>query len=359
MKRYLIAILLMSLSSFVLGQQFPPPENFITSYPLEEDSVHITWNPPSNASPAHYNLFFSSFWHDDIEFKMGATSQTEAKFPWPDFTYHMCYGISASYENPAGESDTIYECWTLLSHLNDPYYLFNFDSMGHLGFLVATRNIGNETWKLCEDTYLSPSRSAKYLSDTPGNSSSLWTAYFSWFSPFNPNLSFWYKIPKNQGLSDTLKVYVWNNSSLTPLLQPLSSNEEWHFVEIPLSITSGNFQIGFEATAAGGNGVYLDDFRVFDEIVSVKELDFTTALVDISPNPASSFFNLNLNLPESADVELTLCSMEGKVIKTNISQNMMSGKQHITMDVSDLNPGIYLVSIQVNDNIINQKLIKH
>ena len=356
MKNLLITIWLMSLSTFLLGQQFPEPENYHLDIGI--DSVFLNWNPPSNAAPTHYNIYFTTFWHHDIVLKVGTTSQTQIAFPWPDFPYTGSYGISASYENPAGESDTIFDSWILLSYLTDPYYLVDFEEIRYMGYLVATRNMGSETWELCSNTYLSSSHSAGYISDTPGNSGSLWTANFSWPSPFSPNLSFWYKIPENQGLSDTLKVYLWNNSTLTTLLQPLSAAEEWQFIEIPLAITSGGFKIGFEAIAAGGNGVYLDDFRVFDETVDVKEHELTAALVDIFPNPASSFFNLNLNLPESADVNLTLCTIEGKVIKSNVSRNMMPGKQHITMDVSDLNPGIYLVSVQVDDKLINQKLIK-
>ena len=357
MKNLLITIWLMSLSTFLWGQQFPKPENFYALTTVN-DSIELYWTTPSNAAPTHYNIYFTTFRHDDIGVKVGTTTQTQAKFPLPDFHYEGCFGISASYENPAGESDTIFDCWILLSYLMDPYYLFDFGPLGQC-YLMATRNIGNETWKLCEDTYFSPSRSAGYISDTPGNSGSLWTANFSWPSPCSPNLSFWYKIPENQGLSDTLKVYLWKGSNLTLLLQPLSASEEWQFIEMTIPITSSGFQIGFEATAAGGNGVYLDDFRVFDEMVDVKEHELMAAMVDIFPNPASSFFNLNLNLPESANVKLTLCSMEGKVIKTKVSRNMMPGKQRMTMDVSDLKPGIYMVSVQVDDKIINQKLIKY
>jgi hypothetical protein len=348
----------MSLSTLLLGQQFPPPESFVFSESSAGDSLHLTWEPPSNASPTHYNIYYTTYWHGDIIIKVGTTTQTQAKFPWPDFPYKMCFGISASYENPTAESDTIFSCMSLLSDLTLPYYLFNFESGGHSHYIVATRTIGNETWELCSNTYFSPSRSARYISDTPGNSGSLWTANFMWIHTFRPNLSFWYKIPENQGLSDTLKVYLWHNSNLTTLMQPLSATEEWQYVEMLLSVNSGNFQIGFEATAAGGNGIYLDDFRVFDETVDVKDQPLKTASVDIYPNPASSFFHLNLNLPESANVKLTVCSMEGKVIKTNVSQHMMSGEQNLTMDVSDLKPGIYLVSMQINDNLINQKLIK-
>lgn len=357
MKNLLIAIWLMSLSTLLLGQQFPPPENFYSTTPIN-DSIELYWSPPSNASPTHYNIYFTTFQHDDIGVKVGTTTEIQVKLPFPDFHYQGCFGISASYENPAGESDTIFDCWILLSYLLDPYYLFDFGPLGQCD-LLATRNIGNETWKLCEDSYFSPSRSARYISDTPGNSGSLWTANFSWPSPCSPNLSFWYKIPKYQGLSDTLKVYLCKGSNLTLLLPPLSAAEEWQFIEMTIPITTSGFQIGFEATAAGGNGVYLDDFRVFDEIVDIKEQPLNVASIDIFPNPASSFFNLNLNLPEPADVKLTLSTMEGKVLKTNASQHMMPGKQRMTMDVSDLKPGIYLVSVQVNDNIINQKLVKY
>ena len=356
MKNLLLTICFSSLSILLLGQQFLPPESF--NFPMTGDSANLIWSPPSNASPTHYNIYYSTFLHLDIGIKIGTTSLTQATFSWPDFAYKQCWGISASYENPAGESDIIYECMSLPGIVEYPY-LFDFESPGeNRGYLAAVRNIGSDTWEVRDNTYLSPSHSANYISDSIGYRASLWTLMGVFNQEISRNLSFWYKTPSNQGFSDTIKFHYEVSQNATPKIITLDSANEWQFFEISLSEAPLVLEICFEATAAGGNGVYLDDIRFFEEIVDVKEQKLTVASVDIFPNPASSYFSLILNLPEPADVKLTLCSMEGKVIKTNASQPMLPGKQSMTMDVSDLISGIYLVSVEVNDKIINQKVVK-
>lgn len=358
MKRYLIAILMMSLSSFVLGQQFPQPRNF--HFIEENDSVYLFWSPPLGASPEYYNIYYSTFQFGDIEFNMGTTTDTMAIFPRPIFAYTMCWGVTALYQNPIGESDMFYNCLTMMGVMNCPY-LIDFESPDiNFNYLAAAREHGEDTWALSDETFISPNHSASYFSDSIGYRASLWTLHAMFEARTSRNLSFWYKIPENQGLSDTLSVHCIGYYQYdTTLIQALYATNSWQFAQFSLDKAPIIFQVGFRANAAGGNGIFLDDIRFFSETVDVKQPSAKIPLISIYPNPASSIFHLNLNLPESANVKLTLCAMEGKVIKTNISQNMMSGKQRITMDVSDLKPGIYLVSIQVNDNIINHKLIKH
>ena len=335
-----------------MGQQFPKPENF--NFTEENDSVYLSWSPPSGASPAYYNIYYSTYMYGDIEFNIGSTTDTIAIFPRPIFAYKMCWGVTASYQNPIGESDLRYSCETIMLNIYCPYFI-DFESPdSNFNLFVAVRENGGDTWGLSDETFISPNHSAKYISDSIGYRASLWTNYAMFETGTSRNLSFWYKIPENNGLSDTLSVHT---GGLT-LIQALYATNEWQFAQVSLDSAYKLFKIGFKATAAGGNGIYLDDIRFFDETVDVKAQNLTMASVDIFPNPASSFFNLNLNLPEPADVKLTLCSMEGKVIKTNTSQHMMRGKQRMSMDVSDLKTGIYLVTVQVNDKIINQKLVK-
>lgn len=56
-----------------MGQQFPLPENFVL-YEYDYDSLYLSWNSPSNASPTLYNIYFTTYWHGDIIFKVGTTT---------------------------------------------------------------------------------------------------------------------------------------------------------------------------------------------------------------------------------------------------------------------------------------------
>ncbi len=354
MKNLLITLWFMSLSTLLLGQQFPPPENL--NFIEENDSVYLSWSPPYGASPVYYNIYYSTHMYGDIGFYMGSTTDTLAIFPRPIFAYKMCWEITASYQNPIGESDDLVcSCQTIMLNIYCPYFI-DFESPdSNFCLFTAVREHGGDTWGLSDETFISPNHSAKYISDSIGYRASLWTNYVMFETGTSRNLSFWYKIPENNGMSDTLSVHCPSDSTL---IQALYATNDWQFAQVSLDKVPIPFKVVFRANAAGGNGIYLDDIRFFDETVDVKDQNLTVASVDIFPNPASSFFNLNLNLPEPADVKLSLCSMEGKLLKNNVRQHMMPGKQRLTMDVSDLKPGIYLVCVQVNDNLINQKLIK-
>lgn len=336
-----------------MGQQFPKPENF--NFTVENDSVYLSWSPPSGASPVHYNIYYTTLRDGDIDYNIGITTDTMATFPRPIFGYEMCWGIAASYQNPIGESDINYSCDVLWLNIYCPYFIDFESPESNFCLFVAVRENGGDTWGLSDETFISPNHSAKYISDSIGYRASLWTNYVMFETGTSRNLSFWYKIPENNGLSDTLSVYT---GGLT-LIQALYATNEWQFAQVSLDSVYKHFMICFKATAAGGDGIFLDDIRFFDETVDVKEQTLKTTSVEIFPNPVSSFFNLNLNLPEPAEVKLTLCSMEGKVMKTNTSEYIMPGKQSMTMDVSDLKPGVYLISVRVNDNIINHKLVKY
>lgn len=355
MKNLLLSIWLLSLSVLIFGQEFPPPKNF--SFFEENDSIYLSWSPPSGASPVQYNIYYSTFQFGDIEFNMGTTTDTMAIFPRPIFASTMCWGVTALYQNPIGESDLTWECITLLGTIYCPY-LIDFESPEiNFYFLEAVREYGEDTWGLSDETFISSSHSASYFSNSIGYRASLWTLQAMFETGTSRNLSFWYKIPENQGLSDTLSVHCTGSDSI--LIEALYATNDWQFAQFSLDKAPIIFQVGFRANAAGGNGVFLDDIRFFSETVDVKQPLAKIPLVSIFPNPASSFFHLNLNLPESANVKFTVCSMEGKVIKTDVSQHMTPGQQRITMNVSDLEPGIYLLSVQVNDKVLNRKLLKY
>lgn len=357
MKNHLITLWLISLSTLLVGQQFPPPQNF--HFIEENDSVYLSWSPPSGASPTNYKIYYNTYLNGEVEIIVGATTDTMAIFPRPIFAYNMCWGIIASYQNPIGESKIHYVCQIYMTTIDCPY-LIDFESPDiNFYYLAALREYGEDTWELSDETFISPNHSAGYISDSIGYRASLRTNYAMFDNRTSRNLSFWYKIPENQGLSDTLSVHCLGYQWDTTLIQALYATNEWQFAQVSLDKAPIIFQVGFRANAAGGNGVFLDDVRFFSETVDVKQPSTNIPLVSIFPNPASSFFNLNLNLPEPAEVKLTLCSMEGKVMKTNTSEYIMPGKQSMTMDVSDLKPGVYLISVRVNDNIINHKLVKY
>jgi 1,4-alpha-glucan branching enzyme len=107
----------------------------------------------------------------------------------------------------------------------------------------------------------------------------------------------------------------------------------------PLTVTSTNMNITIEP-----NG-----FRVFGNYAPLSAEVFNSAQnITLTPNPASTYFSLNIN-----DVKVQIYSLTGQLVKTY--NNQVDGQY----DISGLTQGIYLVKvIDTNNNEKTMKLVK-
>ncbi|MEO6670895.1 MAG: MopE-related protein [Ferruginibacter sp.] len=93
-----------------------------------------------------------------------------------------------------------------------------------------------------------------------------------------------------------------------------------------------------------------------DEIPAreVKEAENSKAFsVDIFPNPSSTLFNLKINSMEKERVEIKVLDMQGRMIKK------ISISPFETMQLgASFSPGIYMLEIKQDKNIMKKRLIK-
>ena len=84
----------------------------------------------------------------------------------------------------------------------------------------------------------------------------------------------------------------------------------------------------------------------------------TNTYFQIIPNPAKNQILINLLLPESMKVQLNLCDLNGKFIKTLLSnQQNEAGIINLPVSISDLKSGIYNVQFISGDYHKTSKLI--
>jgi hypothetical protein len=87
-----------------------------------------------------------------------------------------------------------------------------------------------------------------------------------------------------------------------------------------------------------------------DDVLGVND-NFDNLIVHyITPNPASSNANIWFGLKSASDVTINLLDMSGKYIKTIKAGNYAAGSFYENFDVSDVNSGMYLVSVQAGNN---------
>lgn len=78
--------------------------------------------------------------------------------------------------------------------------------------------------------------------------------------------------------------------------------------------------------------------------VGINELEPTEVVVDVWPNPATAFINLEVGQSPDSEIELTCTDMRGQII---LSQNIVSNR--LELDVTNWPNGIYLLTLTGTD----------
>lgn len=81
--------------------------------------------------------------------------------------------------------------------------------------------------------------------------------------------------------------------------------------------------------------------------------------ITVFPNPVSSLTTISFSIEKSQNISILVIDVLGKEIKTISTKNISSGKNKITIDLSELNSGIYFCKIKSNENLLTVKLIKN
>lgn len=97
-----------------------------------------------------------------------------------------------------------------------------------------------------------------------------------------------------------------------------------------------------------GRGIW--DFQVIKQPVATQEVDNNESSFSVFPNPARDYINLNIPSGKTATrVEIT--NLEGRQVKQCINQDK-------SLNVSDLNTGIYFITLYIDNQKSTRKLVK-
>lgn len=82
------------------------------------------------------------------------------------------------------------------------------------------------------------------------------------------------------------------------------------------------------------------------------------SLFAASPNPTSNSVNINFSLNNASKVEIEILDITGKVVKTIKDANiMLAGKHSVSVDVSSLESGSYMYSVNAGGNKLFSKFV--
>ncbi len=71
--------------------------------------------------------------------------------------------------------------------------------------------------------------------------------------------------------------------------------------------------------------------------------------VDVYPNPFSSSTTLELNLSDTKNLSISIIDVTGRIVKNISTKNLQSGKNTITIDLTEFNDGIYFCLVKTDD----------
>lgn len=356
MKKLVFLIMFLQFWTNLNSQNFPPPTNF---YAIPgSDSIELFWMPPENKSLSHYNIYYCGY-YNGLPAKIGSTTNTYYSTPFPTFGNTIKLGVSTEYIDPFGESDTLWSelviplLWVLPVEVNfeDPSVYFSG--------LTTSIMAGSDNWELIDSVFYSHSHAAAFNSILMNSKASLITTVIGLTSEETPSLSFMCKLPPKNGLSDTLKLHYLSAGNWVQVSDPLFNIDDWQFFTFSLESMPLSFHFAFEAIAGGGNGIYLDDIIFEDKTVSVQDHKFISSTMKVEQNPVASVLTLDLNLKEASQCSFVLYTIEGHTVKSVEEQFIENGNQKISIDVSDLNAGLYIVEAKFNNQITSRKIVKN
>jgi hypothetical protein len=78
---------------------------------------------------------------------------------------------------------------------------------------------------------------------------------------------------------------------------------------------------------------------------------------DCYPNPSSTSFYVDIHLLQQTEVLVTIPNITGQEVKAFQVPGMKSGKNRVSVDVSDLSPGFYQCTFKAEGNVTSCPII--
>ena len=229
---------------------------------------------------------------------------------------------------------------TLMQPLN-PNYLNRREYIG--GELSDTLKQGHE---YCVSFYISVAEELKYVTDGIGLYLSIDSAVDYTINtnlPFVPQIS----NPSGNIIYDTLN---WVQISGTYI-----ANGGEKYLTIGNFKDDANTMIDSASSTANSAYYFIDDVSVIDCTVGINEVNDNKDVGRLYPNPANTVVYYENVLGEDESGKVKLMDMLGKEIK---EYNLTKGSNLISIPVSDLAKGIYMIKIKINGRADeNKKLL--
>lgn len=127
---------------------------------------------------------------------------------------------------------------------------------------------------------------------------------------------------------------------------------QWASDTVDMSAMDGKSEVILKVQGISdyGNNLYVDNLVIYDD-VSAGIQENKIAGLNVFPNPARDFVNVDMELKNSSKVTFRLINSMGQVVKTESPGNLTRGSHQVKIHTYDLAAGLYNLQIVAGDNV--------
>lgn len=231
-------------------------------------------------------------------------------------------------------------------------YTMGFETGESLdGWMAYDANMDGTSWAPIENG-VNPHNGTGYVyCVTPSSDDWLVTTCLTLSTGVNYEVSAYTKT-KTAG-NESFSFYIGQGNAVADMTTKLSDNsvaaDSYYRVAQPFTVSSdGTYYIGIHAnSAASAQTLYIDDIMIDDLITSISTSDAAKA-VKMYPNPAQNVLRIKA---ASAIESIQIANVIGQTVKV-----LNPATAATSMNISELNEGIYFVTIQTATSKTVKKL---
>lgn len=137
-----------------------------------------------------------------------------------------------------------------------------------------------------------------------------------------------------------------------------ASSSEWKQItaSIPSTYLSSSFKFKFVFTSNGGNNIYIDDINL-DVNAGINGLEEISSSIQLFPNPASDQVTIAFSLFSTRKINVAIINLLGQTVYVTEKQTFYNGENTVTLNVRDIAPGSYFITIMDEVSSIKKPLI--
>jgi uncharacterized protein YjdB len=174
-------------------------------------------------------------------------------------------------------------------------------------------------------------------------------------------------INENPGTIGTANGTFQFNATLTPA-NATNTNVNWSIIGNPVScdinnmgVATGYFSdtVQVVADALGGTGVFDTTTLEINIVSGIATISNDASLsLSITPNPHQNHFQMEFSCTQTADYQVRLVDMLGKVAWSQ-TQTWSAGNYQMQINTQNLPSGMYWLQVQHNNGMIAKRLVKN